>query len=119
MMRAMPPARTLTAVLFLAAAFVVACGGNSPSPGTGAAGTGGAGTGAAGTGGVSCDPSKVLCKIAEPLCPAGQVPSVDGSCYGPCVPVGDCTCGAGDACPSGPGQPTCDALKKRCTLSTP
>lgn len=47
----------------------------------------------------SCDPAKILCKRAVPVCPEGQVPSVDGSCYGPCVPVESCACTQETECP--------------------
>jgi hypothetical protein len=39
----------------------------------------------------SCDLSQVACEVVTPTCPAGQVPSVKGSCYGPCLPVGRCS----------------------------
>lgn len=38
----------------------------------------------------SCDPKPVTCRAAEPVCPPFYVPSVEGSCWGPCVPSGDC-----------------------------
>jgi hypothetical protein len=71
-------------------------------------------------GGVSCDTSKVLCKRAEPLCPAGQVVSVVGTCYGPCVPVAYCSCAPGIQCPA---PSTCvvapnDHASSRCAFST-
>lgn len=39
---------------------------------------------------VGCDSSQVTCEAATPTCPAGQVPSVSGNCWGPCVPAHDC-----------------------------
>ncbi|HKP59473.1 MAG TPA: hypothetical protein VJV78_22275 [Polyangiales bacterium] len=48
---------------------------------------------------LSCDPRKILCKRAAPECPSMQVPSVDGSCYGPCVPVEQCPCSGPSECP--------------------
>jgi hypothetical protein len=63
--------------------------------------------------GVSCDMSKVLCKVATPKCPTGQVPSVSGICYGPCVPVGMCTCATAADCPD-PTTETCGASTMRC-----
>jgi hypothetical protein len=48
----------------------------------------------------SCDPAKILCKRAVPVCPEGQVPSVDGSCYGDCVPVETCACTQESECPN-------------------
>jgi hypothetical protein len=49
---------------------------------------------------MSCDPAKILCKLAVPECPEGQVPSVSGSCYGPCVPVESCACTQESECPN-------------------
>jgi hypothetical protein len=41
--------------------------------------------------GFECDSTKVLCKVAPPQCPAGQVPLIAGPCWqGACVPAGDC-----------------------------
>jgi hypothetical protein len=60
--------------------------------------------------GVSCDTTTVLCKIATPLCQAGYTPSVNGSCYGPCVPIGMCVCTTSAQCPT-----TCDTSTMRCT----
>ena len=48
---------------------------------------------------VSCDPRKILCKRVAPECPEMQVPSVEGSCYGPCVPVEQCPCSGPTECP--------------------
>jgi hypothetical protein len=48
---------------------------------------------------ISCDPAKILCKRVAPECPQGQVPSVSGSCYGPCVPVESCACSNEIQCP--------------------
>ena len=50
--------------------------------------------------GVSCSPQMILCRRAPPVCPDGQVPSVEGTCYGPCVPIGDCICQAPGDCPN-------------------
>ena len=63
--------------------------------------------------GVSCDTSKVLCKIASPVCPAGQVVSVNGSCYGHCVPVEMCACSKPADCPN-PDTTTCHMNTMRC-----
>jgi hypothetical protein len=38
----------------------------------------------------SCDLSEVACQIVTPACPVGEIPSVDGSCYGPCLPPTEC-----------------------------
>jgi hypothetical protein len=63
--------------------------------------------------GVSCDPGAILCRRAPPVCAEGQVPSVDGTCYGPCVPVGDCVCQAPEDCPNG-DEYTCHRSPGRC-----
>jgi hypothetical protein len=39
----------------------------------------------------SCTPTAVSCDAATPACEAGQLPSVKGSCWGPCLPVGECS----------------------------
>ncbi len=51
--------------------------------------------------GFDCDASKVLCKSLL-NCPPGQAPTVEGTCWGTCVPASDClsvkdcaTCAAG------------------------
>jgi hypothetical protein len=53
-----------------------------------------------------CDAKKVTCKIATPQCAAFEVPSVDGSCWGQCVPIAQCACSAADDCPD-QNQYTC------------
>lgn len=40
-----------------------------------------------------CDWRKIGCRASPPLCGAGEVPSVEGSCWGPCVPIETCGCG--------------------------
>ena len=52
-----------------------------------------------------CDGSKVTCNALPPDCPAGQVPSVENSCWGECIPSTSCKfvptcmqCGPGKAC---------------------
>jgi hypothetical protein len=37
-----------------------------------------------------CDARDVLCRVAAPNCPAGQVPSVKGTCWGECVVASSC-----------------------------
>ena len=39
---------------------------------------------------VSCDATIVSCEQVEPQCPAGMLPSVAASCWGPCVPTDAC-----------------------------
>jgi hypothetical protein len=62
---------------------------------------------------ISCDPSKILCKRVAPTCATGEVPSVEGSCYGACVKIDQCACAAPADCPS-PDQYTCHMNVKRC-----
>ncbi len=54
---------------------------------------------------LSCDGAMVTCDQAEPECPEGQVASVRGGCWGPCVDATDCvditSC---DDCPAGSGR---------------
>jgi hypothetical protein len=61
----------------------------------------------------SCDPAKILCKRAAPQCPEFQVPSVEGSCYGPCVPVDSCVCSNASQCPNHDSF-TCHMSAGRC-----
>jgi hypothetical protein len=61
----------------------------------------------------SCDPAKILCKRAVPECPQGQVPSVEGSCYGPCIPVESCGCSKESECPDHDHY-TCHMSAKHC-----
>ena len=87
--------------------------GAAPTTGGQAGAQAGAGSNGGGAGGlVDCDPKKISCKRAAPVCGAGQVPSVDGSCYGDCVKVAQCACTAADQCPQ-PNEYTCWA-KQHC-----
>ena len=79
-------------------------GGMSGTIGTGGAPAGGSGTPS--VAGYSCDVTKVLCRIATPQCPADQVPSVSGTCYGPCVAIDQCACTSPTDCPM-PNNYTC------------
>ncbi len=76
-------------------------GAGPPSSGAGGAAGGRGGAGAAGGASelVSCDPTKILCKRVAPTCAEGEVPSVDASCYGPCVRIERCACRAAEQCP--------------------
>jgi hypothetical protein len=60
-----------------------------------------------------CDPRKVTCKIALPVCAEGEVPSVSGTCYGPCVAVESCACAEAAACPDA-NQYTCHMFAQHC-----
>lgn len=51
-------------------------------------------------GGYDCNLDGVACFIAVPQCEEGQVPSVDGSCFGPCVPIEQCACNGPEDCPN-------------------
>lgn len=52
--------------------------------------------------GYVCDPALAACDQLPPTCPAGQVPSVNGACWGGCVPATECTSVGGcDACTNG------------------
>ena len=53
-----------------------------------------------------CDLDKVACEAATPSCPEGEVPSVHGICYGPCVGIEQCECSGPEDCPE-PEQYTC------------
>lgn len=53
----------------------------------------------ASAGAISCDRRKVLCRIAEPNCPANQVASVENGCFGPCVVIDQCSCAEAAECP--------------------
>lgn len=63
--------------------------------------------------GVSCDHRDIRCRIPEPLCPEGEIASVEGSCYGPCVPIEECVCETGEECPR-PEMWTCHRHVSRC-----
>lgn len=82
---------------------VFSCGAGGASGGTG--GTSGSGT--------SCDPRKALCRSLPPTCATGEVPSIDGSCWGPCVPIATCTCTSAADCPD-PNQYTCHLSRGVC-----
>jgi hypothetical protein len=85
---------------------VAGAGGNATTGGQPEA-QAGAGNDTGGAGGlVDCDPKKILCKRLAPTCDAGEVPSVEGSCYGDCVKVEQCGCSAAEQCPE-PEQYTC------------
>jgi len=60
-----------------------------------------------------CDPKKIMCRRALPVCPEGELPSVSGSCYGPCVPAESCACKQADECPNVEAY-TCHLSAKHC-----
>ncbi len=78
-------------------------------PATPAAGDAGA-LEPAGEATLDCDPGKIRCRRATPQCPEGQVPSVAGSCFGPCVAVAKCACSAAAQCPQS-DKNTCHGSK--------
>jgi hypothetical protein len=47
----------------------------------------------------SCDGRRVLCDALPPACGMGELPSVEGSCWGPCIPATRCTCSTPEECP--------------------
>jgi hypothetical protein len=53
-----------------------------------------------------CNPKQVTCKALPPQCPANQVPSVDGTCWGECVKIDQCACSVASDCPD-QNQYTC------------
>lgn len=63
---------------------------------------------------VDCDPRHIMCKRVAPECPEGQVPRVDGACFGDCVAVDACACTEPEACPL-PEKYTCHMSAKHCT----
>ena len=73
---------------------MISCGGSSTIEGStasgGSGGSGGDGGQGGGSGSVICNPSGVLCDAPPPQCPPGEVPSVEGSCWGACVPILSC-----------------------------
>ena len=64
-------------------------------------------------GGENCDHRDVTCRRAEPTCPTGQVASVRGTCWGPCVAIEACGCREPAQCPK-PDRYTCHRLRRRC-----
>jgi len=85
-------------------------GGNPSASGSAGEGAGGnaqvGGAGGSASGLVDCDTRKVICKRVLPECPAMQVPSVVGTCYGECVKIDRCACSSADQCPDA-DQYTC------------
>lgn len=60
-----------------------------------------------------CNLAKIACDAAEPECPEGEVPSVNGVCYGPCIGIEACACKGPDDCPL-PEQYTCHLSAGHC-----
>lgn len=92
----------------------VPMGGSSTATGGSSTATGGSSTATGGAGGaggeaqelVDCDVRKVVCRIAVPSCPENHVPSVIGTCYGPCTRIESCACTVATDCPDN-DQYTC------------
>jgi hypothetical protein len=61
----------------------------------------------------SCDRRALRCRRAEPVCPDGQVASIVGTCYGPCVALEQCLCNEAADCPF-PEQYTCHLSAGHC-----
>lgn len=65
-------------------------------------------------GGVDCDRRSVTCRAPEPVCPAGEVAEVEGSCWSfRCVPIDSCRCAGPEQCPM-PDMYTCHMFRMRC-----
>lgn len=91
--------------------------GNSGGTGGGemsAGASGEDGAGGAASGLVSCDPRLIMCRRAAPVCGTFEVPSVSGTCYGPCVPIERCECDEPAQCPNEETY-TCNRSAGRCT----
>jgi hypothetical protein len=90
-------------------------GGANPSAGAGGSSNGGApevggtsggadadaGSNAAGArpGFHDCDDRKVVCRALAPECEGFAVPAIEGTCWGACVPIGECACQNQNECP--------------------
>ncbi|HEY6078635.1 MAG TPA: hypothetical protein VIW29_07520, partial [Polyangiaceae bacterium] len=67
----------------------------------------GAGQGEAGASGlVDCNVAHALCRSLPPDCAAMHVPSIVGTCWGPCVKIDRCACSSAQHCPDS-NQYTC------------
>lgn len=78
-----------------------------------AAGTSVANDGVCAGDGVSCDHRRIRCRALEPVCPEGQVASVAGTCWGPCVAIDACVCSDAAQCPH-EERFTCHRSAMRC-----
>jgi hypothetical protein len=65
-----------------------------------------------------CDARKVTCDVMTPSCAEGQVPRVEGNCWGPCVPIDQCQCTAAEQCPQ-PNQYTSLLSAGHCSYYLP
>lgn len=63
--------------------------------------------------GYDCVLNNVACLIALPVCEEGQVPTANGTCIGPCVPIEQCACQGPEDCPS-PETYTCHLSAGHC-----
>ncbi len=64
--------------------------------------------------GANCNRSAVTCRRVEPVCPDGQVPEVEGSCWtARCIPIEECACSTSAECPL-PDIYTCHGTTGRC-----
>jgi hypothetical protein len=50
--------------------------------------------------GYQCVSTGAMCLIAPPECPEGQVPAIEGMCFGDCVPIEACDCDGPEDCPN-------------------
>ncbi|NOY90124.1 MAG: hypothetical protein GXP55_02865 [Deltaproteobacteria bacterium] len=64
--------------------------------------------------GANCNSSAVTCRRVEPVCPDGQAPEVQGSCWTDrCIPIDECACSTPAECPSRDVY-TCYSTTGRC-----
>jgi hypothetical protein len=65
-----------------------------------------------------CNPDHITCLpiVAPEPCPSGEVYSVESSCYGSCVPIGQCACASHADCPdpNGTDEFACHGTTDRC-----
>jgi hypothetical protein len=93
-------------------------GANGGSSQGGSSGDGNGGSSQGGSAGATavpldCDHRKITCRRAEPECPVMQVPRVDGTCFGECVPIMECGCTVAEDCPHEESY-TCHRSAMRC-----
>ncbi len=62
---------------------------------------------------VSCDRRDIRCRALEPTCPDGEIASVVGTCWGPCVRIDECVCETPEECPDS-DRYTCHRFRSRC-----
>lgn len=66
---------------------------------------------------LSCSPASVNCRMLPPMCRSGEVPSVVGTCWGPCVSFDACApiaCTAENSSTVCPMNTVCHNTTRRC-----